>query len=349
MTARPIIYLSALAFATLTSCAGLNTRLPVINAEALEIEIEQQEFEALKHQKTETDRLLNVGWRILSENANLCPKTRISLGLRTHSLDTYPKQMRDSAATALAADDSPRVLHVIDDSPAALAGIKTGDIILGDDGEPAKFKSKIWKDSLSDNLVDVKRGEEVLSLPITPSTVCDYSIQLSNTSVINAYANGRKITVTTGMLNFVESDDELALIIGHELAHNTMAHIPKTIGNYIVSFGGTRYTRPFESEADYVGMYYLVRAGYSPEGVEKFWQRLAKISPKSINLAKTHPTFPDRYLRLQAARDEINEKKAANLPLLPNFKTKSNVELDSNQDTGSESSKNLSSGLEASN
>ena len=120
-------------------------------------------------------------------------------------------------------------------------------------------------------------------------------------------------------MDFVQSDDELALIIGHELAHNTMGHIRKVLSNYIISFGGTRYTRPFESESDYVGLYYLVRAGYSPEGVESFWQRLSTKAPRGINRAKTHPTFPDRYLRIQAARKEIQTKQKTNSLLVPNF------------------------------
>jgi predicted Zn-dependent protease len=63
----------------------------------------------------------------------------------------------------------------------------------------------------------------------------------------------------------------------------------------------------------------MVRAGYSAQGVESFWQRLAKTSPKGINRAKTHPTFPDRYLRIRAAQDEILAKQKAGKPLLPNF------------------------------
>ena len=120
-------------------------------------------------------------------------------------------------------------------------------------------------------------------------------------------------------MDFAQSDDELALIVGHELAHNTMGHIRKSITNYIISFGGTRYIRPFESEADYVGLYYLIRAGYSPRGVEDFWQRLATVAPKGINRAKTHPTFPDRFLRIRAAQDEMLEKQKTGAPLIPNF------------------------------
>ncbi|MEM9600514.1 MAG: M48 family metalloprotease, partial [Pseudomonadota bacterium] len=104
-------------------------------------------------------------------------------------------------------------------------------------------------------------------------------------------------------------------------AHNTMGHIRKVISNLILSGFATRYTRPFESEADYVGLYYMVRAGFEPDGVEEFWRRLADVDPRSVNRAKTHPTFPDRYLRIAAARKEIRDKQAAGEPLMPNFKS----------------------------
>jgi hypothetical protein len=64
----------------------------------------------------------------------------------------------------------------------------------------------------------------------------------------------------------------------------------------------------------------MVRAGYSPDNVEAFWRRLADIDPRSVHRAKTHPTFPDRYLRLAATREEILRKQAADEPLIPNFK-----------------------------
>ena len=128
--------------------------------------------------------------------------------------------------------------------------------------------------------------------------------------------------MTAGMMNFVKDDNELASIIGHELAHNTMGHIRKIVTNLIISLGGTRYTRLFESEADYVGIYYMTRAGYDPQGVEDLWRRLALTNPKSVVRAKTHPVYPDRYLRIAATRDEINTKKSSGLTLLPNFKPK---------------------------
>jgi len=46
------------------------------------------------------------------------------------------------------------------------------------------------------------------------------------------------------------------------------------------------------------------------------------VNPKSVARAKSHPTFPDRFLRLAATREEIKTKQDANVPLLPNFLTR---------------------------
>ncbi len=316
---RPIALTALILSTALGACAGLDTRLPDIEAPDLAAETQFQETEALRKIESDAGIYLNAGWPVLTANAPLCPKTRAAIGVKTHSLKSYSKRLRSAAGRVLGADEYPRIFHIADGSPAAFAGFKRGDIILNDENEPAKLGSKNWNTLLADDTVTVRRGAENISLNVTPVMSCDYNLRLRNSTVINAFADGRNITMTTGMMDFVQSDSELALIIGHELAHNTMGHIRKTVGNYILSFGATRHTRPFESEADYVGLYYLVRAGYSPEGVESFWQRLSTIAPKGISRAKTHPTFPDRYLRIKAARDEILAKQKTGAALVPNF------------------------------
>lgn len=319
MSTRPTSLTLLFVSIALTACAGLDTRLPDISAPDLAAETQYQETEALRQIELEAGVLLNAGWPVITANAELCPKTRAAIGVKTHSLKSYPKRLRSAAKRVLGADETSRIFHIADGSPAAFAGFERGDIILDSTGEPAKLNGDSWGSVLADNIVKVRRGSEEVTLNVEPTLACNYNLRLSGSSAVNAFADGRNITVTSGMMEFVKSDDELSLIIGHELAHNTMRHIRKSIGNYILSFGGTRYTRPFESEADYVGLYYMVRAGYSAQGVESFWQRLAKVSPKGINRAKTHPTFPDRYLRIRAARNEMLAKRDAGEPLLPNF------------------------------
>lgn len=316
---RPTAFITFLLGSLLTGCAGLDTHLPDIAAPDLAAETQLQETGALRKIESDAATLLNAGWPVLTANAPLCPKTRAAIGVKTHSLKSYSKRLRDAAGRVLGADEHPRIFHIADGSPAALAGLKRGDIILDDENKPAKLSSETWDDLLADNKIKVRRGSEEIALNVTPVMSCNYNLRLSGRPVINAFADGRNITITAGMMDFVQSDSELALIVGHELAHNTMGHVRKVLGNYIVTLGGTRYTRPFESEADYVGLYYLARAGYPPEGVESFWQRLATKAPRGINRAKTHPTFPDRYLRIKAARDEILSKQKVGTLLVPNF------------------------------
>jgi len=313
---RPLIPIFAL---TLSACAGINTRLPSIAAPDLAAETQAQETKALRRIERQTQRLLNVGWPILSANAELCPRRAPAIGVKTHSDESYSKRLRDGAARVLGADDVSRVFAVAEGSPAQMSGLQRGDVLLNADAEPTKPHGEDWEAQLETGRINVRRGETVLSLEVQPAEICNYALRLSSSGAVNAYADGRNITVTTAMVDFVNSDQELALIIGHELGHNAMGHIRKIVGNFIISLGGTRYTRPFESEADYVGLYYMVRAGFAPDGVEDFWRRLSVVAPRGINRAKTHPRFPDRYLRIAAARREILAKQAAGAPLVPNF------------------------------
>jgi len=307
----------------LCGCASIATDLPDVSMPQITEERVVQEALAFDDMARLQKRLLRVATPILKANTELCPKIRRDIGVRTHSLKTYPKAMRPAAARELGAKDMPTIIMVAKGSPAQKAGLQIGDEILNEKDKAVSIYDDGFQDILAqtDAKIRIRRDGTIQEMAITAESLCGYKLRLSQTSVINAYANGRTITVTSGMMNFAEDDDELALIIGHELAHNTMGHIRKTIGNYIITLGSTRYTRPFESEADYVGMYYMVRAGYDPEGVEDFWRRLALTNPKSVARANTHPTYPNRYLRLAATRDEIKAKQAAGEALFPNFKT----------------------------
>lgn len=307
-----------LGLAFLVSCAGLDTRLPEIASSQLTLEKRAQEKIALSEWDSMAERLLRVGRPILLANEALCPKTGPDIGVLTHSQRGYPKRLREASARELHVGEEIELFHIGIDSPAHKAGLRRGDIIRDEKGK-ALNSSNIRKVLEKAENLTVERKGKSLPLSIMPDTACAYRLKLSQSGAINAYADGRNIVITTGMMGFVESDAELALIIGHELAHNTMGHIRKIIGNLILSGMATRYTRPFESEADYVGLYYAKRAGYDISDVEKFWRRLAKVNPRGVGRAKSHPTFPDRYLRLTAARDEINAKLERDEPLYPNF------------------------------
>ena len=283
----------------------------------------KQENAAFSEMERLQARLDSVAFPILKANTELCPKLSYDIGVKTHSLKNYSKALRPGAARELGASKSPSIIYVRPGSKAEKSGLQPGDQIVKVNGRAVSASDKTLQAlfKAGEVKVKIKRGEDIFIAEVEPIEICGYPARLSMSNAVNAYANGRAITMTAGMMKFTQSDAELALIVGHELAHNTMGHIKKIVTNFVLSGLATRYTRPFELESDYVGLYYVARAGYNLENIESIWRRMGLINPRSVARAKTHPTYPDRYLRMSAARDEIKAKQAAGNLLIPNFKT----------------------------
>jgi len=185
----------------------------------------------------------------------------------------------------------------------------------------------------------VKREDETVSVEVTPVPVCDYPFHVVQDDAVNATADSETMEVYTGMIRFVENDDELALILGHELAHNTMEHIQKSEGNYVAGalvgavfgailgvdlsgvggrIGAGAFSQEFEAEADYVGVYYAARAGFDVSGVAKLWRRMAARNPGSIHLSgSTHPSSAKRFIAIEKTAEEVTAKKTKGEALVP--------------------------------
>lgn len=305
----------------LAACTSLSARLPDISQQSLQDEQAFQETQAFQEMLRLQDRLSGLSAPILKANVDLCEKTAPSIGAMTHTVKLYDKKLRPAARREIGAGDEPSIVYIRPGSPADLAGLKAGDVLLDEDDNPIGATGKMITQILEEGAeLRFMRNGEKQTVNIKPEVACDYPVVLKMTSTINAYATGKSIIMTSGMMNFADSDDELAAIIGHELAHNELGHIRKIITNILLSGFATRYTRGFESEADYVGLYFAARAGYTIDGVEQMWRRLGKMNMKYIARDKTHPRFPDRFVRLAAARDEIKAKQDRGEALVPNYK-----------------------------
>src|SRR5438067_10279010 len=153
---------------------------------------------------------------------------------------------------------------------------------------------------------------------------------------INAGATFGQVAITSGMLNFVKSDDEMATVLGHELAHIEQGHVLKgTIGGLALNVlaivletrvpgagraaGGVgqpfpnHYTQTQESEADQVGLGYAYEAGYDPLAAVELQERLAVEVPQSMaaGFFNTHPSSVERAV---AARERARELLAGGDP-----------------------------------
>jgi len=169
-----------------------------------------------------------------------------------------------------------------------------------------------------------------------------YFFKLVDSSEINAFAlPGGYIYVTRGLLAMLNSEAELAGVLGHEIAHVTLHHgakmMVRSIGAQILSIGGAiaspenagqwlavstamfqqinlGYGREAELESDAQGMLTSTESGYKPEGIVNFLKNLRKqeiMTGQSYHsFQASHPDTKDRVIKadLMATSVERNKK-----------------------------------------
>ncbi len=156
-----------------------------------------------------------------------------------------------------------------------------------------------------------------------------WEINLIGSKQINAFCMpGGKIAFFTGILNQLDlTDDEAAMVMGHEMAHalreHARARIAKTQGtsiglsvlSQVLGLGqlgsiaadvGTqllslRFSRDDEIDADLVGLELAARGAYRPQSAISLWEKMGRASGGSGGPAflSTHPRGPERIARLQ--------------------------------------------------
>ena len=156
-----------------------------------------------------------------------------------------------------------------------------------------------------------------------------WEVNLFNSKSINAFCMpGGKIGFFTGILDQLKlSDDEVAMIMGHEMAHalreharerlakSTATSLGLRLGSELLGLGnlgaaaadmGTqlltlKFSREDESEADLVGLELAARGGFAPNASVSLWQKMAKANGGGgIAFLSTHPSGPQRIETLQA-------------------------------------------------
>jgi predicted Zn-dependent protease len=86
-----------------------------------------------------------------------------------------------------------------------------------------------------------------------------------------------KMVVFTGILPVAANDDQLATVLGHEMAHALAHHASERVAREQSGAGVLRslsYDRMQESEADHIGLFLMTFAGYDPDQAVAFWQRM---------------------------------------------------------------------------
>lgn len=157
-----------------------------------------------------------------------------------------------------------------------------------------------------------------------------WEVNLESKDELNAYcAPGGKIMFYTGIINQLKlSDDEIAAIMGHEIAHALREHgrermsqsyaqqLGLQLGSALLGLDAAKaqiaqqvatvaitlpHGRGQESEADVVGLELMARAGYNPRAAVSLWEKMGQAGAGGGPVfLSTHPSGPQRIAGLEA-------------------------------------------------
>jgi len=158
-----------------------------------------------------------------------------------------------------------------------------------------------------------------------------FTIKVIESDDVNAFAlPGGFFYVDTGLILAADSEAELAGVMAHEIAHVAACHAARSrtrgqlmnmaslpfmlVGGpigYAAYEGLTiatpltffKFSRKFEAEADFLGVQYMYKAGYDPQALTSFFEKVKAMEGRHESFIakafRTHPQTPDRIVKTQ--------------------------------------------------
>ncbi|MGB0416736.1 MAG: M48 family metallopeptidase [Coraliomargarita sp.] len=177
--------------------------------------------------------------------------------------------------------------------------------------------------------------------PYMPGATDWEFVVFDDDATINAFAMaGGKIAVYTGLFKVAKTDDQLAVVVGHEVAHVVAGHSNERASQQMLAAGGALalgvgtaftdlssaeraailaaygagstvgvilpYSRTHEFEADEIGLLYMAKAGYNPMEAVTFWEgMMAQGGAKPPEFLSTHPADHRRINQIKIQLPEV--------------------------------------------
>ncbi len=198
-----------------------------------------------------------------------------------------------------------------------------------------KKETPISKDAELNAMVQ-RIGKRISAVVPMPDAKWEFVV-FEDPKTVNAFClPGGKVGVYTGILPITQDEGGLATVIGHEVSHAVARHGGERMSEGIlIAVGGVAldqvvkeksgtnralvlaaygvgsslmvalpHSRQQETEADHMGLIYMARAGYDPQGAVEFWRRFAAYNNKEggskLQFLSTHPVDATRIKQLQA-------------------------------------------------
>jgi predicted Zn-dependent protease len=174
----------------------------------------------------------------------------------------------------------------------------------------------------------------------------DWEFVVFDVPQINAFAMaGGKVGVFAGLSKIAQTDDQLAAVIAHEIAHVTAKHVHEKLSQEMAvstlgivgavgglasgaslltvdalsqayglttGVGALAFDRKKEKDADYIGLMYMARAGYDPQEAIKVLEAMEQEeagAPVQPAFLSTHPSNPERIVQLLDALPKAQQER----------------------------------------
>lgn len=339
----------------LTGCAtsAPKTAQPIVLSES----VKEAWVEKTEEWVSDLRRLDAVSSRILMKGIEYCKKldhVAPYIGARFWSNQLFAEELHQAILAKLNLGEELQFLSIAPLSPAEIAGFKIGDKIVTVNGQSVSksddINKKIVESESNGNLIsfDIRRDGEHKTISVSPVAACKSEIVLISEPGIYTVTNGETIQVSKGLVDFSESDVEIAVIVSHQLAQNALgfkkknniygvlgglaggiAGITADVGLALLT-GGTYVNGTFTAigweagklsagsisakqlkQADLDSLHLMVLAGYEIDQVSDFWLRIQEFNDGQHNnfLRNSHPFSRDRALAIEAVQKEYRGKK----------------------------------------
>jgi Zn-dependent protease with chaperone function len=252
-------------------------------------------------------------------------------GLLLHDIASYDRGQRPRVSQVFGLGLGFGVRDVVPGSAAERADIREGDEIIAigtrmvDDfaldqirSEASPARVEAFEQTIGRSLQTgtaafiVRRKGAIVKGTLLRDVGCGGTAVFASDDVLDAWSDGKRVAVTLGIVELARTDDELAFVIAHEMAHNILGHARQLRGrsDFLARLGiGSGAFQKSEREADGLAIALMEDAGYEPAAAATFLARL-KTRQRGVR-SLTHPALDSR---INAIRQSVAAKATVVVP-----------------------------------
>ena len=285
-------------------------------------------------------RLATISQRLTTANVELCDQRQPALGMVLHGLRQYRESDWPTVKGIFGFTTPVAVEAVVEGSAAQRGGVAPNDGILaiGDQALPVSA-AEAAKPATADRdralaLIEAASVDKPLTITfdrngvvsrrtLTPRAACRSRFEIAIGNGYDAQADGNNVQLGERFFEGM-SDEEVAVVVAHELAHNILHHRARLDAAGVSrglagEFGrNARLIRETEDQADQLSVYLLANAGYDPLAPGRFWRKWGnKIGLEGIFRSRTHSSAKSRASAMDTISASI--EPTAGRPIVPSL------------------------------